>query len=40
MSIHEKFARLATDNAPGQEVRQSVNDLHAKLGCVDELTQV
>lgn len=31
MSIQEKFARLATDNAPGQEVRQSTDNVHARL---------
>lgn len=31
MSIQRKFARLATDNAPGQEVRQSVGGIEALL---------
>ncbi|OIS92831.1 pyridoxal phosphate-dependent aminotransferase [Brucella cytisi] len=28
VSVSEKFSALATDNAPGQEVRQSANDIH------------
>lgn len=28
MSVDDKFARLGTDNAPGQEVRQKTGDLH------------
>ncbi|MGN6303318.1 MAG: pyridoxal phosphate-dependent aminotransferase [Mesorhizobium sp.] len=28
MSVADKFARLVTDNAPGQEVRQKSGDLH------------
>ncbi|MGR4932689.1 pyridoxal phosphate-dependent aminotransferase [Bradyrhizobium sp. CAR08] len=28
MSVQEKFGRLGTDNAPGQEGRQKVGDLH------------
>jgi len=28
MSVQAKFARLGTDNAPGQEVRQKTGDLH------------
>ncbi len=31
MSIQSKFARLATDNAPGQEVRQSAGGIEALL---------
>ena len=29
MSVQEKFSKLGTDNAPGQEVRQKTGDLHA-----------
>ncbi len=28
MSVRDKFARLGTDNAPGQEVRQKTDGLH------------
>ncbi|THF57724.1 pyridoxal phosphate-dependent aminotransferase [Ollibium composti] len=28
MSVDDKFSRLGTDNAPGQEVRQKTGDLH------------
>src|SRR5690606_15265487 len=31
MNIHSKFSRLATDNAPGQEVRQNLDDVGALL---------
>ncbi|MCB1447855.1 MAG: pyridoxal phosphate-dependent aminotransferase [Rhizobiaceae bacterium] len=31
MSVQEKFSKLGTDNAPGQEVRQKTGDLHALL---------
>ena len=28
MNVQDKFSRLGTDNAPGQEVRQKTGDLH------------
>lgn len=31
MTIQNKFARLATDNAPGQEVRQTAAGIQALL---------
>ncbi len=31
MSVQEKFSKLGTDNAPGQEVRQRTGDLHALM---------
>lgn len=31
MTIHSKFSRLGTDNAPGQEVRQQTDDVQALL---------
>lgn len=31
MSTHDKFNRLGTDNAPGQEVRQETGDLHGLM---------
>jgi aspartate/methionine/tyrosine aminotransferase len=31
MTIHSKFTRLGTDNAPGQEVRQQIGGLEAQM---------
>jgi aspartate/methionine/tyrosine aminotransferase len=31
MSVQDKFSKLGTDNAPGQEVRQNTSDLHTLL---------
>lgn len=31
MSVQQKFSKLGTDNAPGQEVRQKTGDLHSLL---------
>lgn len=30
-TIEEKFAKLGTDNAPGQEVRQGIDDYQGQL---------